>query len=87
MHDGKLSSLRRVKDAVEEVAEGIECGLGAEGFSDWKEGDKLECYTVRVRARACVYVRVCARTACVGLGGRRATSSSATRCVCVCLSA
>jgi hypothetical protein len=41
-----MSSLRRIKEDVEEVAEGVECGLGAEGFTDWKEGDKLECYTV-----------------------------------------
>ncbi len=47
VHDGKMASLRRIKDDVEEVAEGVECGLGAEGFTDWKEGDKIECYTVR----------------------------------------
>eukprot|EP00983_Pelagomonas_calceolata_P047400 1140631-Pelagomonas_calceolata.AAC.2 len=43
--DGKMASLRRIKDDVEEVSEGVECGLGAENFTEWKEGDKIECYT------------------------------------------
>ncbi|KAF5827343.1 P-loop containing nucleoside triphosphate hydrolase protein [Dunaliella salina] len=49
--DGKMASLRRIKDDVEEVAEGVECGLGAEGFTDWKEGDKIECYTMVSKSR------------------------------------
>ncbi len=44
--EGKFASLRRIKDDVTEVSEGVECGLGAEGFTDWKEGDKLDCYVV-----------------------------------------
>ena len=40
----KLESLKREKDDVKEVAEGYECGVKLEKFSDVKEGDILECY-------------------------------------------
>jgi hypothetical protein len=39
---GGLSSLRRFKDDVREVAEGFECGMGFEGFNDLHEGDIVE---------------------------------------------
>ena len=42
--EGKLSSLQRFKDAVREVAEGYECGIGLENYSDIKEGDVIECF-------------------------------------------
>jgi translation initiation factor IF-2 len=48
VHEGKLSSLRRVKDLVEEVKEGLECGVGVDGFLDWSVGDVMECYQVGV---------------------------------------
>jgi translation initiation factor IF-2 len=41
---GKITSLRRFKDDVKEVAAGMECGVGVEGFSDLKAGDLLEVY-------------------------------------------
>lgn len=41
VHEGLLSSLRRVKDNVKEVSQGTECGAGCSGFGDWKEGDKI----------------------------------------------
>jgi translation initiation factor IF-2 len=44
--DGKISSLKRFKDDVRDVAEGFECGIGLEGFNDIKEKDMLECYEV-----------------------------------------
>jgi translation initiation factor IF-2 len=44
--EGKLSSLRRVKDLVEEVKEGFECGVGCDDFLEWAVGDTLECFTV-----------------------------------------
>jgi translation initiation factor IF-2 len=44
--DGKISSLKRFKDDVREVAEGFECGIGLENFNDLKEKDVLECYEV-----------------------------------------
>lgn len=44
--EGKMSSLRRFKDDVKEVAAGYECGIGLEGYNDIKEGDVLEVYKV-----------------------------------------
>ena len=41
MFEGKVISLRRVKDDVKEIAMGQECGVGVEGFSEWKEGDQI----------------------------------------------
>jgi translation initiation factor IF-2 len=43
---GKIGSLKRVKDDVKEVTNGMECGIGINGFSDIKEGDILEAFTV-----------------------------------------
>jgi translation initiation factor IF-2 len=40
--EGKLSSLRRFKDDVREVASGYECGIGLEGFNEFELGDILE---------------------------------------------
>lgn len=51
VHEGKLVSLRRVKDDVSEVSEGTECGLGVENFLEWAEGDILECFQVVVKNR------------------------------------
>jgi translation initiation factor IF-2 len=42
VYTGTLSSLRRFKDDVREVAEGFECGMGFEGFEDLQEGDIVE---------------------------------------------
>ena len=42
--DDKLSSLKRFKDDVKEVAEGYECGITLEKFSDIHEGDIFEAY-------------------------------------------
>jgi translation initiation factor IF-2 len=50
-YDGRISSLRRFKDDVREVAEGFECGIGIENFNDIKEGDIIEAYEVREVAR------------------------------------
>ncbi|MFH1799722.1 MAG: translation initiation factor IF-2 [Candidatus Omnitrophota bacterium] len=44
--EGKLSSLKRFKDDVKEVAEGYECGVALEGFNDLREGDLLESYRI-----------------------------------------
>eukprot|EP00878_Enallax_costatus_P012987 GHUV01013569.1.p2 GENE.GHUV01013569.1~~GHUV01013569.1.p2 ORF type:complete len:123 (+),score=45.51 GHUV01013569.1:176-544(+) len=41
---GKLASLRRIKDNVEEVPAGMECGVGAEDWLSWQEGDVIKCY-------------------------------------------
>ena len=42
--DDKMSSLKRFKDDVKEVAESFECGITLEKFSDFKEGDIFEAY-------------------------------------------
>jgi translation initiation factor IF-2 len=42
--DSKISSLRRHKDDVREVASGFECGLTLENFSDYHENDRVEVY-------------------------------------------
>ena len=41
---GKIGSLKRVKDDVREVTNGMECGIGLGGFSDIKEGDLIEAF-------------------------------------------
>ena len=44
IYEDKISSLRRFKDDVKEVAQGYECGIGLERFNDIKEGDVLEAF-------------------------------------------
>lgn len=44
VHEGVIESLRRFKDDVKEVAQGFECGITLEKFSDLKEGDIFEVY-------------------------------------------
>lgn len=46
VYEGKLSSLRRFKDDVKEVATGFECGIGIENFNDIKIGDVIEAYVM-----------------------------------------
>jgi len=45
--DGRLGSLRRFKDNVQEVEEGQECGVVLEGYADVKEGDVLEFFKTK----------------------------------------
>lgn len=44
VYDGKLSSLKRFKDDVKEVAAGYECGISIDGYNDIKVGDVIEAY-------------------------------------------
>jgi translation initiation factor IF-2 len=44
---GKVGSLRRFKDDVSEVDEGMECGVVLEGYADIKEGDVLEFFETK----------------------------------------
>ena len=44
VHEGTISSLQRFKDAVKEVAQGYECGIGIEKYSDIKVGDVIEAF-------------------------------------------
>ena len=43
---GTLTSLKRFKDDVKEVTTEYECGIVINGFSDFKEGDIIDCYSV-----------------------------------------
>ena len=47
MFDGHISSLRRFKDDVREVANGYECGLALDGFSDFEVGDIIEAHRMQ----------------------------------------
>jgi len=42
--EGTLTSLRRIKDVVKEVERGLECGIIASGFNEWKEKDSITAY-------------------------------------------
>jgi translation initiation factor IF-2 len=44
IYTGKMSSLRRFKDDVKEVATGYECGIGLENYNDIKLGDIIEAF-------------------------------------------
>ena len=44
--DGKMSTLRRFQDEVEEVRTNFECGIRLGDFNEYQEGDIIECYTL-----------------------------------------
>ena len=52
IYTGKVVSLRRFKDDVNEVRSGFECGIGISNFADVKVGDVLECFTIDRKAAA-----------------------------------
>ena len=53
VHEGRIGSLRRFKDDVSEVKNGMECGIGLDRFNDIKVGDVIEVVTMeRVPAAA-----------------------------------
>ncbi len=52
IYEGRIASLRRFKDDVREVQQGMECGIVLERYSDVKEGDVLEVYETRQVERA-----------------------------------
>ncbi len=45
VYKGKLGSLKRFKDDAREVTNGMECGIGVQGFSDLQQGDSIEAFT------------------------------------------
>jgi translation initiation factor IF-2 len=49
--NGAISSLRRFKEDVREVASGFECGIGLENYQDLKGGDIIETYELKEIAR------------------------------------
>jgi translation initiation factor IF-2 len=44
VYTGAVASLKRFKDDVREVREGLECGIGIENFNDLKVGDRIESF-------------------------------------------
>ncbi len=44
VYTGNISSLKRFKDDVREVREGLECGIGIENYNDLKVGDRIESF-------------------------------------------
>lgn len=51
IHEGTLKTLKRFKDEVKEVKEGMECGMAFENYDDIKENDIIECYEIVEEAR------------------------------------
>ena len=52
IHEGSLKTLKRFKDEVKEVKDGIECGMAFENYSDIQQGDVIECFEVTEVARS-----------------------------------
>ena len=52
VHEGKLSTLKRFKDEVKEVAAGQECGMAFENYGDMRVGDVIECYRIETIQRS-----------------------------------
>ena len=46
IHQGKLSTLKRFKDEVQEVTQGFECGMAFENYQDLRKDDVIECFEV-----------------------------------------
>ncbi len=51
IHEGKLSQLKRFKDDMDEVKQGLECGMAFEKYQDLKVGDVIEAFEVTSIAR------------------------------------
>ena len=47
VHEGKLSSLKRFKDDVKEVAKDFECGIQIEKYNDIQENDIIEAFILK----------------------------------------
>ena len=52
IHEGMLKTLKRFKDEVTEVTNGMECGMAFEKYEDIREGDRIECFEVEMIARS-----------------------------------
>ncbi|MDX2072981.1 MAG: translation initiation factor IF-2 [Alphaproteobacteria bacterium] len=51
IHEGTLKTLKRFKDEVKEVKNGLECGMAFENYEDIRVGDQIECFEVEEVAR------------------------------------
>lgn len=52
IHEGMLKTLKRFKDEVPEVTNGMECGMAFEKYEDIREGDRIECFEIEMIARS-----------------------------------
>ena len=52
IHEGTLSTLKRFKDEVPEVKQGMECGMAFQNYQDIREGDQIECFQVELIKRS-----------------------------------
>jgi translation initiation factor IF-2 len=48
LFEGDIASLKRHQEDVREVRQGFECGVGLRGFSEYQEGDILECFVTEL---------------------------------------
>ncbi|MCF7668337.1 MAG: translation initiation factor IF-2 [Verrucomicrobia bacterium] len=46
VYEGMVQTLRRFQDEVNEVRNGMECGIRVDGFGNFQEGDKIESFTL-----------------------------------------
>ena len=51
VHQGKISSLKHIKENVAEVKKGYECGIGIESFKDIQDGDIIEAFKTELEPR------------------------------------
>ena len=51
IYEGELESLRRFKDDVQEVRNGMDCGIGVKNYQDVRAGDQIEVFDVKEVAR------------------------------------
>ena len=51
IHVGSLGQLKRFKDDVKEVKEGLDCGMAFENYQDVQAGDTIECFEIEEVAR------------------------------------
>jgi translation initiation factor IF-2 len=51
VHQGKISSLKHIKENVTEIKKGYECGIGIESFKDIQEGDIIEAFKTELESR------------------------------------
>lgn len=47
LYEGTITSLKRFKDDVKEIKEGMECGIGIDGFTKFEEGDLIQAYSIK----------------------------------------
>ncbi len=52
IYEGRLATLKRLKDDAREVKEGVECGMSFENYQDLREGDVIEAFEVEEVARS-----------------------------------